>query len=132
MKVEGGTENDAKWIAIKHRASSLFNIIAGDTFTKTNIQKSKWKSLMKGTSLQSYCNKEGFNVREEQSNRKSYVRIGLVANQQNNCWTCNSCIGFGTSVTGCNGEVKRSACGNIHACSSTYKNTPAFGYILVQ
>ena len=133
MKVEGGKETDTKWIAIEHQASSLFNVIAGDTFTETDINKSKWKSLIKGSSLQNNCNKEGFNIREEQyNNRKSYIRIGLVANQEDDCDTCNSCIGFGTSITGCDDRVRRKACGNIHACWNTDKNIAAFGYILVQ
>ena len=132
MKVEGGAENDTKWIAINHEASSLFDVIADDNFTATNITKSKWKSLIDGLSVQEYCNKQGFNIRGGQSNRKMYVRIGLVANEANDCNTCNSCIGFGTSITGCDDEVRRSACGNIHACHSTNINTAAFGYILVQ
>ncbi|CAB4035722.1 Hypothetical predicted protein, partial [Paramuricea clavata] len=105
MNVDVDTVSDTKWIAIDHEASSLFDVIANDViFTATNITKPKWKSLVNGSSLQKYCNKQGFNIREDQSTRKSYVRIGLVANDANDCKTCNSCIGFGTSITGCDGK----------------------------
>ncbi|CAB4000290.1 Hypothetical predicted protein, partial [Paramuricea clavata] len=103
MKVKGGTETDIKWIVIDHQASSLFDVIAKGKFTATNITKSKWKSLIHGSSLQENCNTQGFNIRGGRHNRRMYVRIGLVANGENDCNSCNSCIGFGVSITGCNG-----------------------------
>lgn len=46
-------------------------------------------------SLQKNCNKEGFNV-VCQATDSPKARIGIVSNQQNDCNTCNSKIGFGT------------------------------------
>jgi hypothetical protein len=132
MKVEGDTETNIKWIAIDHQASSLFDVIADDNFTATNITKSKWKSLINGSSVQQNCNTQGFNIRGGESNWKMHVRIGLVANDETDCNTCNSCIGFGISVTACGGRVKKKACGNIHACKNLQNDIAAFGYILVQ
>ncbi|CAB4017026.1 Hypothetical predicted protein [Paramuricea clavata] len=132
MKVDGSAETDTKWIAINHEASSLLDVIVHDKFTPTNTTKSKWQSLIKGSSLQENCNKEGFNIHGGRNDRKMYVRIGIVANDNWYCDSCNSCIGFGTSVTGCDGKVRFMSCGNIHACYSTYKNTATFGYILIQ
>ena len=133
MKVDGATETDTKWIAIDHEASSLFNVIADDNFTATNITKSKWQSLINGSTLQQNCNKEGFNIRRGQSNRRRmYVRIGLVANNETDCNSCNSCIGFGASLTGCYGYQGKKASGSIHACLPVFQNIAAFGYILVQ
>jgi hypothetical protein len=132
MKVGGGAETDTKWIAIDHQASSLFDVIADGNFTATNISKSKWKSLIDNSALQQYCNIQGFNIRGRYSYRRMYVRIGIVANQQNDCNTCNSCIGFGASITGYNNRVKMKACGSIHACRDYPNNIAAFGYILVQ
>jgi hypothetical protein len=132
VDIDGDTETDAKWIAIEHQASSLFDVIAYNNFTATNITKSKWQSLINGLTLQQNCNVQGFNIRGGQSNRKMYVRIGLVANDENDCKTCNSCIGFGTSIIGCGGDVKKNACGNIYACHDNQTNIAAFGYILVQ
>ena len=90
-------------------------------------------SLIDDASLERCCNKQGFNIRGgEQKHRKMYVRIGLVACKKNDCKSCNSCIGFGASITGCHGARKRKACGSIHACGKYQKNFPAFGYIFVQ
>jgi hypothetical protein len=130
MNVGRGAENDIKWIVIEHQASSLFNVIANGTFTATNI--TKWKSLIKASSLQEKCKKQGFNIHGGQDDRKMYVRIGLVANQQNHCETCNSCIGFGYSITGCDGKVRRRSFGNIYVCDFSVRIDAAFGYILVQ
>jgi hypothetical protein len=127
-----GAENYIKWIVIEHQASSLFNVIANGTFTATNITKSKWKLLIKDSSLQEKCNKQGFNIHGGRHDRKMYVRIGLVANQQDHCESCNSCIGFGISITGCDGEVRRKSFGNIYVCGYTSRNDAAFAYILVQ
>ena len=133
MKVVGGAETDTKWIAIHHQASSLFDVIADGNFTTTNISKSKWKSLIDDSTLQQYCNIQGFNIRGGYYYRRMYVRIGLVANNVKHCNTCNSCIGFGASITGsCNYHMKKKACGSIHACGHYPKNIAAFGYILVQ
>ena len=106
------------------------------TFKGTTFGKEAWKSLIDGSSLQKNCNEEGFNI---QMNYAVYawrwytnIRIGLVANNQNNCDTCDSCIGFGTSVRGCEDDVRNTTCGNMAFCNHlNEKSTAAFGYILV-
>ena len=133
--------NVTKWIVIDHRASSLFNVIADGTFQKTTAGKEAWKSLINGSSLQIYCNLEGFDI-QKKNNRinVAYInaRIGIVANNQDDCKSCDSCIGFGITARGCggsldDGKVKTSTCGNIATCSHyNNKDTAAFGYILVQ
>ena len=129
MKVNGNT----KWVVLSHPASSLFDVIADVTkFTKTKFGKPRWKSLIHGSSLQHKCFKEGFNINGGIPSRKMYGRIGLVANNNANCNSCNSFIGFSASITGCDGKVKRKACGNVHACNGHDVNIAAFGYILVQ
>ena len=131
MNVNGKT----KWIVIDHKASSLFDVIANvTTFTKTSIGRSSWESLIDGSSLQQNCFKEGFNINGGRSDKKMYVRVGLVADNGYHCSWCNSFIGFGASITGCDGKVKLKACGNVYACYSEVNdvNIAAFGYILVQ
>ena len=130
MKGNGVT----KWIVIDYQASSLYNVIADGDFKHTNVGKSTWLFLMEGSRLQNNCDEEGFNI-----NRESYqsahlkVRIGIMANNQNHCKSCNSCIGFGTSVRGCGGQIRKTTCGNIAICNKLdNKNTPTFGYIFVQ
>ena len=43
--------------------------------------------------LQRNCNKEGFNVKVFNHNHK--LRIGIVGNNEHDCESCDSLIGFG-------------------------------------
>ena len=90
---------------------------------------------MDGSRLQEHCGTEGFNINVPGygPNANLKVRIGIIANNENECNSCDSCIGFGTSVRGCNGETRKTTCGNIAICGQlNNKNTVAFGYIFVQ
>ena len=128
--------NVTKWIVINYNASSLFDVIADGVFRNTTVEKNKWLSLMDGSDLQQHCNKEGFNINTPghySPNAHLKVRIGIIANNQNDCNSCDSCIGFGTLVRGCDGETRKTTCGNIGICGQLdNKNTAAFGYIFVQ
>ena len=88
---------------------------------------------MNGSFLQENCNKEGFNINTEDYRLQHLkVQIGMIANNENNCKSGESCFGFGTSIRGCDGEIN-TTCGNIGICGySGNKNTTAFGYIFVQ
>ncbi|XP_028390758.1 uncharacterized skeletal organic matrix protein 5-like isoform X2 [Dendronephthya gigantea] len=121
--------DSVKWIVIKHKANSLFELIANGEFIETKVGENQWKSLITDSELQPYCNKEGFNI---DGGHQTYLRIGLVANNNNDCKSCNSCIGFGASVRGCNNQLRSIACGNIYDCRQTYRSTPNSGYIYVQ
>ena len=122
-----------KWIVINHNASSLFDVIADGVFINTNAGKGNWLSLMDGSLLQENCNREGFNVQYKYNSVKVKVRIGIMANNEDHCYTCDSCIGFGTSVRGCDRAIRKTTCGNIAICKQLNNtNTPAFGYIFVQ
>ena len=130
MKVKGVT----KWIMIDYHARSLYNVIADGVFRSMSVGKNTWLSLMDGSRLQENCDEEGFNINREGHNSAHFkVRIGIIADDHDDCSSCNSCIGFGTSVRGCSGSVRKIACGNIAICKKPKnKNTPAFGYIFVQ
>ncbi|CAB4005221.1 Hypothetical predicted protein, partial [Paramuricea clavata] len=113
MKVNGAT----KWIASNYTTISLHSVIEDGTFKRTTIGKEAWKSLINGSSLQKNCNQEGFNmVTKNKFKRYAFaytnVRIGLVANNQNDCESCNSCIGFGSSY---NPTATMKAC-SYHKC----------------
>ena len=94
---------------------------------------------MDGSKLQDKCNEQGFNViNTHKPNNKHNkvqlkVRIGIIADYNSECKHCNSCLGFGTSVHGCDGELIKTTCGNIANCGKfSNKNTAAIGYIFVQ
>ena len=131
MKVNDVTN----WIVIDHQASSLFDVIADGRKKDTNAGKYLWRSLMDGSLLHKYCNKEGFNLQFRGYYRVYVkVRIGLVAHYQNNCKLCHSCIGFGTSIRSCDSDRTSASCGTSKAgCGGNpNKIKAAFGYILVQ
>ena len=133
MKVDEVTN----WIVVDDiKADSLFNVIAAGGFTSTAIGRETWKSLINAPFFQENCNREGLNVQESNKVLGNHVkvRIGIVANNQNDCGTCDSCIGFGTSIRSCGGyDVTSTSCGaNKAGCGGNPNiNMAAFGYILV-
>ncbi len=84
--------NVTNWILLNHTASSLYSVIADGNYIETNAGRAEWVSLIKGASLQPKCNKEGFNL---QPNPGMKLRIGFAGNNENNCNTSDSLIGFG-------------------------------------
>ena len=108
----------------------MYSLIADGQYRNTSLGRDTWKSLIGSeASLQKNCNKEGFNaVGGNPSNSK--VRIGIISNQQNDCASCDSRIGFGTGgnpdkTNSCGNEAKRSP-------DNGEKHIEAMGYILVQ
>ena len=57
-------------------------------------------SLIDGLLLKENCSRKGFNINTEGHSLNEYlkVRIGIIANMENECLSCDSCIGFGTSM----------------------------------
>ena len=74
------------------------------------------------------CNKEGFNVMVTSSNAKA--RIGIIANEKNDCLSCDSSIGYGTGGSADDSNT----CGNkaAHFSDNGDRHIKAMGYILVQ
>ena len=115
-----------RFIFINKTAKSLYSLIADGKYRATLLGRDTWKKVVgPQASLQQNCNREGFNA---VSDRRRFfrARIGVVGNQQNDCFTCNSIIGFGT--------VGYLSCGNKAALQPDNgdKHIQAMGYILVQ
>ena len=119
-----------KFIVLNQAASSLFALIGDGTFRASTLGRNGWKALIgqSQASLQHNCNREGFNVQSDAVHSKA--RIGIISNQENDCNSCDSRIGFGTGgyPDGSN------TCGNLarHDTDNGDKDIKAFGYILVQ
>ena len=118
------------FIVINKQADSLYSLIADGKYRVTSLGRDTWKKLIgPQASLQRKCNKEGFNAVGDNS-RHSKARIGITANQQNDCSSCDSRIGFGA------GGYKdySNTCGNeaTHSPDNGNKHIKAMGYILVQ
>ena len=126
--------NVTNWILVKlvnYTATTLYSVIADGDYRKTNVGRAEWMSLINGASLQDNCKKEGFNFQcsNTKPNHGRKSRIGILGNNQDDCNSCDSVIGFGIEMK----EWKWSS-GNIHYIDD--KNVDiklkTFGYIFVQ
>ena len=127
MRIRG--EDNFSFLVRNQAADSLYTLIADGRYRNTSMGRETWKSLIgHQASLQINCNMEGFNARCLQE-CYSKARIGFVANEQNNCVTCDSRIGFGTGGF----PDDSSTCGNVAAIRSDNGNRKitAMGYIFV-
>ena len=118
-------------VVINHQAISLYSLIADDEYRATSLGRDTWKKLIGSqASLQTNCNKEGFNVLFGSNKQQSKARIGIVANNQDDCGTCDSRIGFGTGGF----PDYSNTCGNVAPLQSDNgrQRIKAMGYILVQ
>ena len=117
--------NTTRFVVIRQSANSLYALIADGRYRPVSLGRNVWKSLIgPQASLQKNCNKEGFNVVSEY--RHSFkARIGIIANNENNCLTCDSRFGYGTGGS--------NTCGNYDKYSpGGAKDIKVMGYILVQ
>ena len=122
--------HQTKFIVVNRHANSLYSLIADGKYRATSLGRNTWKTLLGSqASLQSNCNKEGFNAIGD-SSTNSKARIGILGNQQNDCASCNSRIGFGTGGHPDN----KNTCGNEASDSpdNGIKYIKAMGYILIQ
>ena len=118
-----------EFIVISQQANSLHSLIADGVYRAIPLGRDTWKSLIGSQgSLQPYCNKEGFNAAGNIHHSKA--RIGIIGNEQNNCDSPDSRIGFGTGGK----PDTSSSCGNEakHEGDNGNKRIRAMGYILVQ
>lgn len=119
--------NDTNWILVNYAATSLYSVMVNKTFHATKAGRAEWLSLIDSAPLQPYCNKEGFNVKFYHNLK---FRIGIAGNNEEDCNSCDSVIGFGIGIAGGNSTWKWSS-GSI----SLFPDTQAletFGYIFVQ
>ena len=120
-----------RFTPINKQAGSLHSLIANGQYHATSLGRSTWKWLIGSqASMQHSCNREGFNVVAGKDNGQK-MRIGIFANQETDCLTPDSKIGFGIG-----GSSSTNTCGNIASDDfgpdNGGKNIRAIGYILVQ
>ena len=118
------------FIVINKQATSLFSLIADGQYRPTTLGPSKWKALIGSqANLQPNCNKEGFNA--WCTDRVAFKsRIGIFGNDEQDCVTCKSRIGFGTGWPST--AQFAYSCGNNYVQNGAVRNVQAIGYILVQ
>ena len=119
-----------KFVVIKRQANSLYSLIADGKYRATSLGRNTWKRLIGSeASLQTACNKQGFNALCS-GPTSSKARIGIISNNEYDCSSCNSRIGFGTG----GGADNSNTCGNEAKwfADNGDKHIKAMGYILVQ
>ena len=81
--------------------------------------------------MQRNCNREGFNMVSDgfPTNRNQHVRIGIIANNENQCNSCDSSIGLGGD-----GRYGQESSGNVarYGGDNGNRNTATWGYVFVQ
>ena len=123
-------DSKSKFIVINQQANSLYSLIADGQYRSTSLGRDTWKSLIGSeASLQYNCNKEGFNAYGRNLD-SSKARIGILGNNENDCDSCDSRIGFGTGGK----HDNNNACGNEarYRGDNGNKHIKVMGYILVQ
>jgi hypothetical protein len=119
-------------IIVPHEASSLRALFRGPR-VKTNVGRATWMKLLASAQLQPSCNEEGFNF--DQGDRMR-VRIGIVANEQADCESVDSYIGFGITEDGsCGLPDPEIVVGNFSpaACGGgNDRRTKAFGFVWIR
>ena len=125
--------NQIKFIVVNKQASSLYSLIADGQYRATTLGRDSWKALIGSqASLQTNCNKEGFNAGCN-STVLSKARIGIFGSNEGDCSSCNSRIGFGSgSGNPCGNLNTNGHNGRPNAGHNRWHNIKAMGYILVQ
>ena len=126
--------DQSRWLKVQHKATSLLAALTDGNYRPFDkaIGRQAWKGLLAGSSLQPNCSREGFN--NSVGGAFAKVRIGIIANEQDNCGTPDSRIGFGGAGNPC-GLVADTSVGNGAGCGgdSGNKNIKAdFGWILAR
>ena len=118
-------------IVINKQANSLHSLIADGKYRSTSLGRHTWKKLIgQRASLQRKCNQEGFNTRTVQYH--SRARIGIISNNENDCYSTDSRIGFGTGGHPHDGNTCGNTANGQYQPDNGDKDIKAMGYILVQ
>ena len=114
-------------------ATSLRDLFKHGSYIETGLGRKAWKKLLPESSLQLNCNKEGFNVRD--SSNRLFTRLGIIANQEDDCGSPDSFIAFGAQmISPCSQQMPAISCGNYASCTpdNGEKSVPAICYILIK
>ena len=117
-----------KFLVINKQANSLYALIADGKYRATSLGRNTWKTLIGSqASLQTNCNKEGLNAVGSRKDH-SKARIGILGNNERDCTTPDSRIGFGTGGL----HDDSNTCGHHGYQGNKVIKIKAMGYILVQ
>ena len=86
-------ENTYRTLIVDKTSTSLLSIFQGGE-SEIGLSRDKWSALRPGAYFQDNCNKNGFNIWNNERNKIS-VRFGIIGNDKDNCWSPDSAIGIG-------------------------------------
>lgn len=125
------TAGDIRSMNIPKTASSLQAVFNGG-YQSTNMGRAAWKGMVHDSSLQFNCNREGFNSEtDDLRNGTAKVRLGILANGQNDCVSPDSWLGIGGYY-----HRRSSSVGNYvipdNVSDNGGRNTNSFGYLYIR
>ena len=105
-------QQDIRFVVIPRKADSLHSLIEDGNYRATSLGRDKWVGLMRAfESLQPNCRKEGFNPSCISVHVRA--RIGILGNNEADCNTCDSLLGFGLDVGRSCGDLSTTTMGYI-------------------
>ncbi|XP_067036378.1 uncharacterized protein [Acropora muricata] len=126
---------ETNWITVSYQASFLHSLMSTNTHYATKVGRGRWKSLLADSSLKRNCNMEGFNVKPSGGkNDTAVTRIGLLGDNNYDCRSYDSRIGFGSKGSSY-GQHDDNSCGKESAKKGNdngVKHIKANCFILLQ
>jgi hypothetical protein len=120
-------------LVLKGQNQTLREIFAGSHLPALT-RRDQWLASVAGSSLQPNCNLEGFNVTYANPETDTHrARIGIIGNNEADCWTPESRIGVGTRGAAC-GAPDGITAGSVSRCGGTNGDGeyPAFARVYVR
>jgi len=110
-------------------SSTLYDRLLAGSYTASTVGRTPWTTLLASYSLQVNCNREGTN---NAVGGYASVRIGILGNQEGDCGSPDSFIGFGAGPVACGGTTITT--GNYASCAPDNgdRNTATFGYVFIR
>lgn len=91
IRLVTNTAGAVNWLKISRASASLQALFASGTYVDTGTPRKDWMILIPGSGLQLHCNIGGINAIVASQR----VRLGFIANQENDCNSPDSVVGFG-------------------------------------
>jgi hypothetical protein len=110
-------------------STTLYDRLLAGSYTASTVGRTPWTTLLASYSLQVNCNREGTN---NAVGGYASVRIGILGNQEGDCGSPDSFIGFGAGPVACGGTTITT--GNYASCAPDNgdRNTATFGYVFIR
>jgi hypothetical protein len=94
MRIKGATN----WLEVKHgQYASMQSAMNNERVTFSGTSRNDWLALANNGALQPNCNHIGYNFVPGDGGGFS-VRIGIVGNNENDCYGPDSFVGFGAGM----------------------------------